>query len=185
MDTVTIRSMSEADCSEIADIWLQGLEQTAEGLETDVASQVRASMQQYGEKACSLEGDVGPEGCFLYERWNGKPAAIMYVAEYEGRVVGSVAVQQGMDLGEPHDDSTVASIWRMSVSNNVRRKGVGQKLMETAEAWAKSRSCTCIQLYTANLVAGAFYEKLGFDVVSSAEISPEVPVDIKTYKKAL
>jgi len=43
-----------------------------------------------------------------------------------------------------------ATIWRLAVHNSIRRQGLGKKLMEVAEAYAKEHGMTRVILYTGN-----------------------------------
>jgi GNAT superfamily N-acetyltransferase len=63
----------------------------------------------------------------------------------------------------PPPTTTTASIWRLSVAEHARNRGVGVTLMERASEWAKSKGCQRICLVTANPVAAHFYtKKLGY-----------------------
>jgi ribosomal protein S18 acetylase RimI-like enzyme len=167
---VIIRPMKKEDEATVAELWLEGLSQTSEASSVLVRSFVASKMKGYGEYATSQEGDVGPNGCKLMDSWGVKDDRIMLVAcleEEPEKVVGSVGVKKGLahDVQEP--DSSQASIWRMSVSPPVRRRGLGKKLMQAAEEHAKNEyKCTAMGLMTANEIAGKFYsEKCGYQVV--------------------
>jgi ribosomal protein S18 acetylase RimI-like enzyme len=132
-------------------------------------------MKEYGEEATSASGDVGPNGSNLMEFWGDKEDRVMLVAtlaEDPDVVVGAVAVKKGPSYSDVEPESTEASIWRMSVSSNVRRRGLGKKLMQAAEEWARDKyHCTSMGLWTANAVAGKFYcDKAGFEVVPTEDM---------------
>lgn len=183
-EVVMIRNMEEADAPDIARIWFDGLEQTVQSVkDPDKVEEARRNLRDYGEKACSESGDIGPKGSYLFARWGGERMA-MFVAQYHGRVVGSVAVQMGMDFGKPSEESKVASIWRMTVCSSVRRKGVGMKLMQETEKWVHTHGGTEIRLYTANVAAAAFYIKNGFKEIPY-KVEHHLDPPIKLYKKDL
>ena len=58
--------------------------------------------------------------------------------------------------------STEASIWRLSVANFARRKGVAQLLVKNIELYAKSRGATHISLICGNPDSVKFYTAQGF-----------------------
>jgi ribosomal protein S18 acetylase RimI-like enzyme len=53
------------------------------------------------------------------------------------------------------------------VAERARRRGVGRELMAEANAWARSRGATALELgvYALNADANAFYRALGYDVL--------------------
>jgi len=58
------------------------------------------------------------------------------------------------------------------VDENFRKKGLGLKFLEKAEALAKEKNCTLIFLYSFSFQAPFFYIKAGFDVVGTIEDYP-------------
>ncbi|MCD7058299.1 GNAT family N-acetyltransferase [Pelagibacterium xiamenense] len=60
----------------------------------------------------------------------------------------------------------------LSVSEKMRGKGYGAKLMERAEAWARQEGLDGIWLDTFSFQAPDFYEKLGFEVFGTIEDHP-------------
>jgi len=60
--------------------------------------------------------------------------------------------------------SGVMYISSLIVSKDWRRKGIGTKLMNECETWAKEHSVHKAYLYTENVTGGAgFYRKMGFE----------------------
>ena len=57
-------------------------------------------------------------------------------------------------------------IHRLAVAPDVRRRGIGKRLMEEAESRLRERGCAKInlQIYASNREVVAFYERLGFTV---------------------
>jgi ribosomal protein S18 acetylase RimI-like enzyme len=198
---ITIRPLRKEDEATVAELWLKGLSQTSESISFPLLRPyVDNKMNKYAAMATSETGDVGPKGCNLMEKWSNKKDRVMLVAcmrllvdddNKKEVVVGSVGVKKGLGYGDDEEiDSTEASIWRMSVSSQVRRQGLGQKLMQAAEAHAKNEyGCTGMGLWTANTIAAKFYSvKCGFHLVEGKgnwydAISPFPKVS--QYKKDL
>lgn len=55
-------------------------------------------------------------------------------------------------------------LMQLWVADAHRQRGVGRRLVETTEAYARSRGCTLFYLETFTFQAPAFYEKLGYHV---------------------
>jgi GNAT superfamily N-acetyltransferase len=113
------------------------------------------------------DGDLGPNGCNLLKTFLNHPNdRVMLVAEGESGVLGAVGVQRGEKLGAAaQQDEKEVTIWRMSVCQSARRRGVGLALMEAAQDHARNQwGCTKMKLVTANPVAASFYvNKIGMD----------------------
>ena len=60
------------------------------------------------------------------------------------------------------ENETTFSIWKMSVDEYYSRSGVGKKLMNMAEFWAKKRGCVKLRMITANPIASIFYQSNSF-----------------------
>ena len=88
----------------------------------------------------------------------------MYVAEEDGRPVGSI-----MLCGT--DDPAVGQLRLFAVEKAHRCRGIGAALLQTAMDKAKSAGYTKLILWTADAVTDALrkYEKLGFVTTESVE----------------
>lgn len=84
-----------------------------------------------------------------------------YVAEVDGEVAGFLGLQRGW----PYEhDRPVARIIMLVVDARVRRRGVGARLVEFAERWARERGAYVLMLNTSvrREEAHRFYESVGF-----------------------
>ena len=160
--TITIRLMHAGDERAIADIWLRGLSQTADANLFFLRPILRSKMEQYGKEALCETGDMGLMGSKLMEVWS-RPDRAMFVAclaADSDRIVGVIGVKRGASDEDEESDSTLASIWKMSVDDSARRQGIGKALVQAAEEHARTNlQCQAMVLMTANPIAGEFYEK--------------------------
>jgi GNAT superfamily N-acetyltransferase len=83
---------------------------------------------------------------------------ILLAAYDEERAVGTVQVLLAMPPNQPHR----GEIAKLLVRPSARGQGVGQRLMERAEAEAASAGKTLLLLDTASDVAERLYERLGW-----------------------
>jgi ribosomal protein S18 acetylase RimI-like enzyme len=163
-----VRLMKAGDEASIAEIWRQGLKQTADANWIVIRPIMRYKMEEYGNNSLSETGDMGPKGCKLLEAWSRNDRAMLVAcsADDSSQIVGVVGVKKGASHDQDEPDSTIASIWKMSVHPSVRRRGLGHVLMLAAEDYARDTlQCTTLALITANPIAGKFYTKAGFSVV--------------------
>jgi ribosomal protein S18 acetylase RimI-like enzyme len=189
---VIVRHMKAGDEATVADIWHQGLRQTADANWIVIWPIMQYKMKEYGNEALSEKGDMGPKGNKLLEVWSRKDRAMLVasLADNPNHIVGVVGVKKGASQDQDEPDSTVASIWKMSVDPSVRRCGLGHALMRAAEEHARDTlNCTTLVLITANPIAGNFYSKVGFSVVHPEKrwydsFNPEFYL-VKRYSKAL
>jgi GNAT superfamily N-acetyltransferase len=86
------------------------------------------------------------------------PQAHLAVAETEQRLVGYVL---GFDHYTFFANGRVAWVEEITVSEALRRRGIGQLLMQEFEAWAVARECKLIALATRR--AAAFYKAIGYE----------------------
>jgi GNAT superfamily N-acetyltransferase len=112
--------------------------------------------------------EVLPEGleAFNESRWPGhqpwKPLGV-FVRDRE-RIVAGLA-------GETYSGWLfVKYLW---VSDGLRRRGVGSKLMGAGEERALERGCHAVWVDTFSFQAPSFYRKLGFEVFGELDWSPE------------
>jgi GNAT superfamily N-acetyltransferase len=83
------------------------------------------------------------------------------VAETDGKVVGMCSAQLLISTAQ---GTPTALIEDMVVSENHRHKGIGRRLMQAIETWARSRGATRLQLLAdqTNATAFSFYHKMGW-----------------------
>lgn len=100
---------------------------------------------------------------------------IMFVAEDDGNVIGHLyAMIETFDEDEFAPACTRIDINEVSVEPAYARQGIGTKLMEKAEEWAKEKKITNLEtlVYDFNKDAISFYEANGYK-----------PYSIKMQKK--
>ena len=102
---------------------------------------VDAEMPELRTPASAAEADAG--------RW--------WVAEMNGRIVGSVAVV-------PEDEDGILELKKLYVSPDARRKGLGAHLVSLAEREARDRGASSIVLWTDTRFRDAhrLYQRLGY-----------------------
>jgi len=86
---------------------------------------------------------------------------LVLVAERGGAVVGMVTVQLVVSTAEGAQSGLVED---MVVTSGERGRGVGRRLLEVAESWARERGATRLQLLAdrENGPALRFYERMGW-----------------------
>lgn len=191
-NNITIRPIHAGDENAVADIWFRGLSQTADANWFFLRPILRSKMDQYGKEALSETGDMGPMGSKLIESWS-RPDRAMFVAclvSDPDSIVGVIGVKRGASATDEEPDSTLASIWKMSVDDSVRRQGVGKALLQAAEEHARTHlQCQTLVLMTANPIAGDFYEKAcGFVRIPAAnwyESFHPISFILRRYRKEL
>ena len=161
----------ESDAHAVHDIWIDGLRQTSDEKWWLYRPFWRFMFYMYARKAVQENGDVGPEGENIFRHWcEDKDNRCMLVAEKEesgnNMILGCMAVIRGKNpaLGvEVTNEETTFSVWKMSVAEESRGRGVGRKLLEAGERWAKENGCVKMVMVTANPVASRFYMKNGYE----------------------
>jgi len=100
----------------------------------------------------------------LARDWDGPDQATL-VALVEGTVVGSVDVR----LARPRTEAgmvkpRIVANAGIAILGPYRRQGIGRRLMEAAEQWARSRGAETMTLdcHSANRAAISFYQSLGY-----------------------
>lgn len=101
--------------------------------------------------------------------------AVVFVGEIDGRLAGWVEVHQRPPLLV--NGGSEAEVMGLVVDAELRRSGLGRKLMDEAERWAKTRACSFLRLRTNVLRqdAHAFYDRLGYSKLKMQTV----------YRKAL
>lgn len=95
------------------------------------------------------------------ERVAGDDGYAAFVAEVDGAVAGFLGLQTGWAY---EHDRPFARILTLVVDARVRRRGVGARLVELAEGWARERGAYVLMLTTnvRRQEAHRFYESVGF-----------------------
>ena len=90
------------------------------------------------------------------------------VVERQGSIVGLVHVYERAALEKPVE----AVVQALIVEEAARGSGLGSKLMQNAECWARERGLTSVSLHTqiARDDAIAFYRRLGYETVATAHL---------------
>lgn len=78
-----------------------------------------------------------------------------------------------------------AKVERLWVRKDLRRQGLGQRLLAAAEHEARARGCGQLLLDTFSFQAPLFYKKLGFEVIGVTEGFPRPPYAEYHLKKSL
>ena len=106
------------------------------------------------------------DACGLTRPWNPPAADIallrrsehgeILLSEHRGAIVGSVMVGH---------DGHRGWVYYLAVAAACRKRGVGRRLMQAAEAWLGERGVRKCELMVrnSNAAAAQFYEKLGYD----------------------
>jgi GNAT superfamily N-acetyltransferase len=96
----------------------------------------------------------------------------VWVYEDGGRVVGLLHAFFRPALDKPPEVMVQALV----TEADQRSKGVGEALMQVAEAWARDKGCTSVALYSRvdRERAHRFYERLGYEKkIASAQLRKE------------
>lgn len=91
----------------------------------------------------------------------GDPRATILVAERRDVVVGMATVQLVVSTAE---GDLAALVEDVIVEEGLRGEGIGRRLVEAIEEWARARNATRLQLLTEadNVNALRFYERIGW-----------------------
>jgi GNAT superfamily N-acetyltransferase len=88
---------------------------------------------------------------------------ILLAAIEKDRVVGTVQIHPTWKPNQPHR----AEIAKMLVHSAHRKRGIGQKLLESAELEAKNRGYTLLTLDTASGEAERLYTRVGYKLAGT------------------
>jgi ribosomal protein S18 acetylase RimI-like enzyme len=181
---IVVKPLMSIDCDAVIDIWLSGLKQTSMsfGALSRIRRKMHVGLKQYGERATAADGDMNPSA--ILAEWANSDilGKIMFVAHVGDLVVGLCGVARGCTQAGDDSDSAIPkntfSLWRMSVSPAARRMGVGAKLCDAVEEFARKKGGERMRCVTANPLAARFYQSRGF-----VEVAPH-PI-AAWYEKAL
>jgi N-acetylglutamate synthase-like GNAT family acetyltransferase len=98
----------------------------------------------------------------VFAEISGNPRRELLVAEYDGEVVGTVALYIIPNLS--HGATPYALVENVVVNHKYRRKGIARKLMEYTIARAKQEGCHRIELCSSKgrREAHRLYQSVGF-----------------------
>lgn len=120
-----------------------------------------------------LRHDVRERAERLYRRQLASPGEIIFLAERDGEAVGILRCLDaiGSPLTEPERYGYISSVY---VRPEARQGGVLGALMRRAERWCARRGLEELRLHNAsdNELAGATWERLGFQVAEVLRIRP-------------
>ena len=138
---------------------------------------IRAAEPSDAAALVELARAVGaePEGWLLTDGWprsvaderrylravRRSPAGAVLVAHLaDGELMGRLSVAR-----DPHPSSAHVADLGLMVGAAHRRRGVGRELIDAAEAWARDRAITKLELHVFphNAAALALYERAGFE----------------------
>lgn len=103
-----------------------------------------------------------------FARLNGRRGEYMLVAAHGDSVSGWIHVRRVDALeSEPH-----AEVWGLVVDDQLRSRGVGRALLETAERWAAAQALPLVRIRSNVLreEAHAFYTRAGYSIVKRQSV---------------
>lgn len=112
------------------------------------------------------------QNSYMLEMLNSAPTPnVTLIAELNGISIGFIHVCSHTD---DISNEKCASVTLLAVSPNVRKMGVGQQLMQSAEVWAKKQGYRLLHLevFANNSNAQQFYQNLGFEPEMLSMIKP-------------
>ncbi|MGH9052212.1 MAG: GNAT family N-acetyltransferase, partial [Acidimicrobiia bacterium] len=111
-------------------------------------------------------------------QWLGRDDRAILVAEVGGRVVGSLSVRVveppgGAGMIRPRRSADIG----ITVTSELRGRGIGTRLMQEGEAWARDHGAEMLTLngHVANTGALRLYERMGFRNVGFFMIKDLLP----------
>jgi ribosomal protein S18 acetylase RimI-like enzyme len=96
-----------------------------------------------------------------------------FVADLKGDIVGFIDSRIEQPLDAMHRDMIYCHISEIAVSSRHQGKGVGERLLRTAEDWGRHRGAelASLEYHAANSRAASFYqERLGYRPASITAI---------------
>jgi predicted GNAT family N-acyltransferase len=139
-----------------------------------VCRPVQSERELRAAYALRVEVFVAEQGCPPEEEMDEiDPVATHFLAFWDGDVAGTARV---------YSWEGAAKIGRVAVRRDLRRKGVGEAIMETAHRWAKEAGYEECLLHAQTPVIG-FYEKQGY--AAEGEIFYEAGIPHRRMRKRL
>jgi len=137
---------------------------------------IRKYKEKDAEQVKKLIGEVLTEffGKNLIIEWeNFKDYAVFYIAEDNGKIIGSAALKD--------EGNKIGKLKRMYIYKEYRKKGLGQKLLNKILNFAIKNKFDKIVLSTDKrlIAANNFYKKNGFHIIKT----PDFKRDFKDLKK--
>lgn len=90
----------------------------------------------------------------------------VFVAEVDGEVAGFATILARVMSDEIEDgDIEYGLVSDLIVASKFRKQGIGKKLLEAAETYAKSNEVKCLRIgvLAANQIANKLYDSMGFE----------------------
>ena len=139
---LSIRQFRRDDADEVRRLFTEGQRQISAGVERELDSYIRDS----------LKGDLAD----IWGNYVDRPGSNFWVLKSGGQLVGIAGLQRR--------DSDTCELRRMAVDIGWRRRGLGRRLLETAEAFAREQGYTtiCLSTITPLQPAIALYEGTGY-----------------------
>jgi GNAT superfamily N-acetyltransferase len=115
-----------------------------------------------GHRVDTLDADAMPAYLAGFDAIDSDPGEELHVAEFEGRVVGTIQITYCQTL--VHRGRLRATLESVHVAPGMRGRGVGATMVMQSIALAKARGAGVVQLTSNKLRRDAhrFYERLGF-----------------------
>jgi GNAT superfamily N-acetyltransferase len=161
---VNIRTFRPADADAVRALFARGQLDFAEG------TPLEADVRRYIEH--SLAADLADIPANYVER----PRSAFWVAEQGSIIKGTVGIQQV--------DDSEAELRRMSVAGDIRRQGLGRRLLETVEEFCRREGYSRIALSTVIHLEPAvkMYIAHGFEATRQ---EPYGPMTVQYFVKQL
>lgn len=153
MDALTIRLASTADLEALSKLYVDFHEFHVRAVPDRLLSLGEAEAYDRSQLYAELEEIIRHDGSALF------------LAEVAGQVVGLAEVCVRQDEPNPARVSrTYGHLQSLMVDEGFRRRGVGTKLVEAAEQWAREKGAAEMQLQTWEFARSplAFYAHSGY-----------------------